>query len=88
MAFLPLVPGSLLKPPEGNNTGINWSPMGAKWFRKNMYYDSGPGPNCCSDSAISFHYTSPASVSLINTECRAECDKSDVSYMALSHYLY
>ena len=59
--FLPLLPGAHLKPAELKN-GTN--PLMPKWLQKNTYYNSETGPNCCSDSAISFHYVPPAAVSL------------------------
>ncbi|XP_040573725.1 glycoprotein-N-acetylgalactosamine 3-beta-galactosyltransferase 1 [Lepeophtheirus salmonis] len=48
--FFPFVPETHLIP--GSIQPDNW-------FNKYQYYETKNGPECCSDSAISFHYVSP-----------------------------
>lgn len=32
------------------------------WYRQHLFYPSDEGRNCCSDTAISFHYVNPATM--------------------------
>jgi len=48
--FWPFTPDNHLKPGKKDPN---------YWYWKNIYYDAEQGPDCCSDTAISFHYVPP-----------------------------